>query len=288
MPQNLETVTAAPPGVLRHGQFFGAAHCELRTDSFAFASMVPTWTDGELPRHSHENAYFMFVLQGVYITAASEDLCTAPTAIYNPSGTTHRDRFHSHEGRFLTISVNQEVADEIERTVRRPALLRDPRIRRTLEDALAELAEPDEASKLCMESLGLELAGRVGLFADFPDAQVPKWLMRVREAIRECHASSLTSAELARTAGVHPVHLARGFRQYFNCSPGDYLRACRLDHALELVRRSRLSLAEVALEAGYCDQSHLTNALRRAQRRAPGALRRAFHRRDVSSVQDSR
>ena len=274
--RSLQTVNGNPPDVLRHGQFFGSASREARTDSFTFASMVPTWADGEVPLHSHENAYFMFVLSGVYITAASEELCPAPAAIYNPSGTTHRDRFHSRSGEFLTISVAKPVADEIERTLKRPTLLRDPRIFGTFSDACRELKRRDAMSELCMETLGLELAGRVGLLADLRDSRAPGWLAKTRDMIRDCHADSLTSAELARAAGVHPVHFARAFRQYFNCSPGDYLRACRLDRALELLRRSRLPLAEVALEAGYCDQSHLTKALRRARRRTPYALRRAF------------
>jgi AraC family transcriptional regulator len=276
MTRSLQTVNANPPEVLQHGQFFGSAHREARTDSFTFASMVPTWPEGEVPLHSHENAYFMFVLSGMYITAASEELCPAPAAIYNPSGTTHRDRFHSRSGEFLTISVAKPVADEIERTLKRPTLLRDPRILLTLADACLELKRRDATSELCMESLGLELAGRVALLADLRDKRLPAWLARTRDMIKDCHASSLTNAQLARAADVHPVHLARAFRQYFNCSPGDYLRACRLDRALELLRRSRLSLAEVALEAGYCDQSHLTNALRRARRRTPSRLRRAF------------
>lgn len=274
--RSLQSVNANPPEVLGHGQFFGSANREARTDSFTFASMVPTWADGEIPLHSHENAYFMFVLGGVYITAASPEPCRAPAAIYNPSGTTHRDRFYSRSGEFLTISVARHVADEIERKIKMPTLLRDARVLRTLADVFLELKRRDQESSLCMESLGLELAGRVALLADLRDRCAPGWLVRTREMIRDCHANSLTSAELARAAGVHPVHLARAFRQYFSCSPGDYLRACRLDRALELLRRSRLSLAEVALEAGYCDQSHLTNALRRAWRHTPSRLRRAF------------
>jgi AraC family transcriptional regulator len=145
-----------------------------------------------------------------------------------------------------------------------------------LEDVFAELTVSEETSELCMESLGLELAGRTALLADFNDAHIPKWLMRAHDAIRDCCSSSLTIAKLAGIAGVHPVHFARAFRQYFNCSPGEYLRACRLDRALELLRRSKLSIAEVALEAGYCDQSHFTKALHRAWRRTPAALRQAF------------
>jgi AraC family transcriptional regulator len=94
----------------------------------------------------------------------------------------------------------------------------------------------------------------------------------------------VTVAQLAREAQVHPIHLARAFRQYFHCSPGEYLRRCRIDRLSELLRRSPLPLSEVALEAGFADQSQMTNAFRRATGLTPRDYRQTF--RDVSFSQD--
>lgn len=41
----------------------------------------------------------------------------------------------------------------------------------------------------------------------------PAWLHRVREQLDHSLGATITIAALARTAGVHPVHLARVFRR---------------------------------------------------------------------------
>ena len=87
----------------------------------------------------------------------------------------------------------------------------------------------------------------------------PRWLLRARDFLRETVPPPRIS-DVAREAGVHPVHFARAFRRYFRCSPGEYVRECRIERAATLLRTTRLSLAEVAHDAGFCDQSELTHA----------------------------
>jgi AraC family transcriptional regulator len=60
-------------------------------------------------------------------------------------------------------------------------------------------------------------------------------------------------AELAHQADVHPVYLARAFRRHYGCSPGTYLRRCRMDRAIDLLGDTGLSVAEVAANCGFVD-----------------------------------
>jgi AraC family transcriptional regulator len=103
--------------------------------------------------------------------------------------------------------------------------------------------------------------------------------LEVRDSIRDRGADKLTVRQLAVEARVHPVHLARAFRQYFGCSPGQYVRRCRIERLREILRRSDLPLSEVALEAGFGDQSQMTTAFRRATGMTPREYRR-FRRAD--------
>jgi len=125
-----------------------------------------------------------------------------------------------------------------------------------------------------LEALGLELSGLAALLSDWPDSHVPLWLLRARDYIRDCCTSSFTVAQVAEQANVHPVHLARAFRQYFRCSPGDYLRGCRVEHARYLLRTSDTPLADLAQSLGYCDQSQFTKAFQSATGTTPGHFRR--------------
>src|SRR5207253_2480823 len=70
------------------------------------------------------------------------------------------------------------------------------------------------------------------------------------------------------------LHLARAFRRYFHVSPSEYISRCRIWRARELLATSRLALADIAIEVGFSDQSHLTNAFRRETAMTPAAYRR--------------
>ena len=78
----------------------------------------------------------------------------------------------------------------------------------------------------------------------------------------------------AKVAGYHPVYLSRTFRKAYGISVGAFLKKCRVKRSAELIFRTDLSLAEIALEAGYYDQSHLTNEFATSAGFTPGELRR--------------
>jgi AraC family transcriptional regulator len=72
---------------------------------------------------------------------------------------------------------------------------------------------------------------------------------------------------------VHPVHLARTFRRYYHCSPGEYVRRLRLESATRELCASDASLIEIALAAGYCDQSHFSKSFKRHTGMSPARFR---------------
>jgi len=98
------------------------------------------------------------------------------------------------------------------------------------------------------------------------------WLAVARELLDDQCGEAVRVTELARAAGVHPVHLARVFRRYLGCTPGDYLRR-RLERAAVLLRETACPLSDVALSCGFADQSHLANAFKRHIGVTPGAYR---------------
>jgi AraC family transcriptional regulator len=69
-------------------------------------------------------------------------------------------------------------------------------------------------------------------------------------------AESIALETLAEIADVHPVHLARVFRQKYNCTIGEYVRRLRVEFARQRISNSNDSFAEIALTAGFTDHSH--------------------------------
>lgn len=105
----------------------------------------------------------------------------------------------------------------------------------------------------------------------------PSWLDDVVQLAREYR----TLADIAQIIGRHPSHIAREFHRHEGVTVGEYARRCRLELAANALRAHQHSISEVAMEAGFCDQSHFTNAFRRVFGVTPGAYRRSARSRST-------
>jgi AraC family transcriptional regulator len=265
------------------GQFFGTFDRRQAVDGFQLADVRPAVASRDVPRHSHEDAHFVFVVDGTYVTAAhgAPALCEAPTLVFNPAGTTHRDRFTSPHGRFFTVSISAAslttTLDQY-RLLDRPSVLAHASAGAIAGRLVAECARWDASAPLVAEGLCWELLASAQPH-DRPQRVAPRWLWTARDLLRDLAGEEVTLSMVAATVGVHPIHLTRTFRRFFNCTPGEYLRRCRLERAGSLLRDAPLSLADVAVACGFADQSHFTRTFRGAFGVSPGAYRLRWRRR---------
>jgi len=117
------------------------------------------------------------------------------------------------------------------------------------------------------------LAGAIGRRIA-PAAGPSPPIARAMALARIRFAGRLTVAALARAAAMGPSRFHERFRQEIGVTPAQYIADLRLDHAAALLRSGRMPIAEIALAAGFSDQSALTRCLRRRRGVTPAALRR--------------
>jgi len=101
----------------------------------------------------------------------------------------------------------------------------------------------------------------------------PQWLHQVRERLHDEISERYSVNDLASTAGVHPVYLTRLFHRYFGNSVTRYIQQLRAHKAANLLASSDTPLAQIALEAGFTDQSHLNRTLKNQLGFTPGLFR---------------
>ncbi len=103
-------------------------------------------------------------------------------------------------------------------------------------------------------------------------------LRRSIEFLRARLSADLSLGEVARVAGMSPFHFARAFRVATGFPPHQYLIRLRAERARALLEKSDdpLSLAQIATEVGFCDQSHLTRHFRRLFGLTPARYRASF------------
>jgi AraC-like DNA-binding protein len=93
--------------------------------------------------------------------------------------------------------------------------------------------------------------------------------------IESCLALPLRVSDLARAAGLSDSHFSRAFRGYFGVTVHLYITIRRIAAAQELMLSATLSLAEIALRCGMCDQAHFSRVFRRVVGETPNRWRRA-------------
>jgi AraC family transcriptional regulator len=257
------------------GQFYGDAVAPFAL-SGAVLTEIRHASARRLPRHSHELAYFCLLLDGDY----AEDIgrrairYDAMTLVYHPPAASHRDEIGPRGGRFFSVEVGQGWLERLGGYAPPP----DVSVSVAGGDLVwlaarlyREYRSRDAVSPLAAEGLVLEMLA--GAARAPRRMRAPAWLARAAELLVEEPAGGVTLDRLATEAGVHPAHFAKVFRRVYGRSVGDYAREERVRRACVRLADPRASLADVALAAGFADQSHFTRVFRRVTGTTPGAYR---------------
>ena len=162
----------------------------------------------------------------------------------------------------------------------RPQLhLRDDRIEHIGWAVKAELEANEPLGRLYGESLGLALAAHL-LQAYLParasrtDFRLSRRrLQRVLDHIREHLAQDLSLAQLAQLVDMSPSHFKVVFKRSLGLPVHQYVIRSRVEYATELISCGKLPLSEVALQAGFANQSHMARSMKRLTGVTPNAVR---------------
>jgi AraC family transcriptional regulator len=232
----------------------------------------------ETPAHTHDRPLFCVVLDGSYeeVNGGRTHQCTASTMLFHAAHEEHLERFGGAGGRSLIVEIEpswydrvREVAPEGVRT----SACDGGALRLSGARLYREFLASDDSSRLIIEGLLMELAGGFLRLRQPVESRAPRWLGEVRDFIQANFQRRLTLGCIGRAAHAHPVHVAQTFRRFHECTIGEYLRRLRLEFACRELAGSRRPIAEIALAAGFSDQSHFNRAFRREVGMPPSQYR---------------
>jgi AraC family transcriptional regulator len=263
---------------LEGGRFFGTTLRRRSIAQLTLADVVyPAGT--RLPSHSHERAYFCLIRRGSYTETYGRRTrdCRPMTLVFHPPGEPHAQTFSGSPVASFNVEIGNEWlqrAAEWSGHLDQPAEFHGGEVATLGLKLFHEFARNDKDSAVSIEGLTLEILEASSSFNARPcDAPHPRWLAEARDLLDARFREPLTLRSIARDAGVHPVYFAAAFRRFYHRSVGEYLRSRRLEYVRAKLREPELSLAEIALDAGFADQSHLTRNFKRFTGRTPGEYR---------------
>ena len=88
-------------------------------------------------------------------------------------------------------------------------------------------------------------------------------LRQVTDYINEHSTQNISLTEMAQTVQMSLYHFSRLFKQSTGLTPHQYLLRCRTEQAKRLLRTTNLSIATIAAQVGFVDQSHFARHFKR-------------------------
>jgi AraC-like DNA-binding protein len=228
----------------------------------------------DIPEHAHDWPLLSLFVIGSYRnrSAFGELEVTAPSAVYYAAGAAHANRAGATG--FEQIEIEFDPA-----WLASDAILPKQPLMHGLSGRAAaasrRLARLWSARGFDEIELRSAMRALLAMIAFDTPASRPPWLDRV-------HAMMIASpgrpaAALAAEVDLHPAWLGQAYHAYTGEPLAQAAARRRVEQAAWLLRETATPAAEIALIAGFYDQSHMTRAFRRLLGRTPGEVRRDRH-----------
>jgi AraC family transcriptional regulator len=151
------------------------------------------------------------------------------------------------------------------------------------------LARPEQATALFIDHVFLSMVahlavryggldrGHIQAYAGRGNRMLtPLQQRRVTSRLLDDLADDPSLSELAALCGLSRSYFVRAFKETTGMAPHRWLLLHRAKRAKDLLRGTKMPIAEIAGACGFADQSHLTRVFSRAFRISPGAWRRQW------------
>jgi AraC-like DNA-binding protein len=164
-----------------------------------------------------------------------------------------------------------------------PGIGHDDQVVRNLGSVMQEaLKMPEQASRFFVDHVTLALTTHVAYaYGGLCQGTQPLrgglagWQKKRACELMDAHLDGgIALHSVAAECGLSTSHFARAFRQSVGVTPHAWLMRRRVDAALSLMRDQQRPLSEIALTAGFADQSHFTRVFTKIVGVSPGGWRR--------------
>lgn len=263
-----------------------AAECSLDAlngvrvrESVRFSGAVGSHlVDGDhqhIPAHAHDWPVLSIYLLGSYrnVTASGETYFDSPSVTLYRAGESHSNSIGAHGFEQLQIEFDPGwLGSDIELPAEPVRYWIGGRVsieaRRVAAMWRRRRAHDVEIRRATAEFMRRALQTRTTC--------TPEWLSR---AIYKRSSDSLpTAAALARQAGTDAATMAEAYRDAMGEGLAETRMRKKVEVAATLLRNGNDPAAEVAIAAGFCDQSHMIRCFRKLLGRTPSDVRRECKR----------
>jgi AraC family transcriptional regulator len=263
--------------VLAPGEFVGAIVKSVNVAD-AYLTIVRHDEARTVALHEHECAYFCLLVHGRYTEFyEGRTIEYKPFQIaIHPPRLRHSDEIGEEGSVFFMIELaepwNARLGDILD--------LKSVKVELGGHDLtwlamriFRELSEFTPESELHVESLLFELIAAAGRVPPGPSDGDAAWFRSVVDHLNAEFSEDVSMAMLADIGGVHPVTVARAFRTHYHQTASEFINRLRVRLACEKILGGDTSLAAIAADCGFSDQSYFTRVFKGVTGTTPAAFR---------------
>jgi AraC-like DNA-binding protein len=238
-----------------------------------------------------EDAFHVHLVRGNHfrrdLRAEEESVLASIVELRCPSGDL---RF------YLPRAALDEIADHFREQcvhalyIRHGRAHQDPVTQSLCRLLLPALAKPKQMNSVFVDHLGRALRAHIAsAYGAIESASqrgrgglAPWQERRAKETLSRDLSGRVSCAQVARECGLSVSHFNRAFRQSLGIAPHQWLLGLRLARAKEQLLNTHASLAEIATNCGFADQSHFTRVFAKHEGSSPGKWRHRHARGSAS------
>lgn len=196
---------------------------------------------------------------------------------------------HPHEA--LDFHIPRAALDELADDAGRPRLAHlactpgivDPVLVHLAAALLPAFERPEQVNSLFVDYVVLAVCGY--LADKYGDGAQPAaarkgglttaQLRRAKEILAANSSGHILLADVARECGLSRQYFTKAFKATTGLAPHRWLQQHRISQARQLLSKTSLPIADIAIQCGFADQSHLTRVFTTLVGLSPAAWRRS-------------
>ncbi len=258
--------------ILTEGQYFGKNLKKVNEDVFKL-TLTRYTNDTIIENHYHTNNYLSILTSGSYIEKNHTDSLriNAGDILFRPCGYSHQNTFRTR----FSVCFNIEFTDNWSQKLG------------------VNLKLPRHFSKYASTSIPSFYKAIINFQCnshdDITSEFIYDWLYHINQKTLACSrlpcvekASAILENELdhyhtltniAERLNVHPVYLARAFKEKKGLSIGEYQLKFKLDNSVSLLLNSSQSISSISFANGFYDDSHFIRSFKELFKISPHQFR---------------
>lgn len=228
--------------------------------------------------HRHTDPYISFVASGNYLEKGprTEFLCDKNTAIIHPANDEHSNHFN-RDSKVLSLFFGNTWLDKQGDFPNdfKSCTFKSAKMKILFDKISEEMKTNDPFGCMIMEGLALEVFGEILRHISGKNVSSGEEIaQKAMEYLHDNIEGTVYLRDLSDALNVQKIYIARSFKKATGFSIGEYMRKIKVQKACELLQHTSLPICEIALDAGFCDQSHLNNVFKREIRTTPLVYRK--------------